>query len=80
MYKNVVNDTLKHQNDKPTIGLLLVKSKYKLVVEYSLAGFKNLIGVANWEKDIVKSLPQEFKSSLPTIEQIEKELNDNLNK
>ncbi len=74
MYQNVVNDTLKHPNDNPTIGLLLVKSKNRLVVEYSLSGFQNPIGVANWESEIVKSLPEEFKSGLPTIEQIENEL------
>jgi len=78
MYQNVVNDTLKHSNDKPTIGLLLVKSKNKLVVEYSLEGFNNPIGVANWENEIVKSLPEEYKTSLPTIEEIENELDDKL--
>jgi len=73
MYINVVNDVLRHPDDNASIGLLLVKSKNKLIAEYSLAGFKNPIGVANWENEIVKSLPDEFKSSLPTIEQIEKE-------
>jgi predicted nuclease of restriction endonuclease-like (RecB) superfamily len=75
MYINVVNDVLKHEKDKETIGLLLVKNKNKLVVEYSLAGFKNPIGVSNWENEIVKSLPKEFKSNLPTIEEIENQLN-----
>jgi len=75
MYINVVNDVLKHETDKETIGLLLVKNKNKLVVEYSLAGFKNPIGVSNWESEIVKSLPQEFKSNLPSIEEIESQLN-----
>ncbi|MCF6347627.1 MAG: PDDEXK nuclease domain-containing protein [Flavobacteriaceae bacterium] len=75
MYINVVNDVLKHKDDKETIGLLLVKNKNKLVVEYSLAGFKNPIGVSNWENEIVKSLPKEFKSNLPTIEEIESQLN-----
>jgi len=80
MYINVVNDVLRHPDDKKTIGLLLVKSKNKTVVEYSLAGFKNPIGVSNWENEITKSLPDEFKSCLPTIEQIEKELGDNKDK
>jgi len=76
MYLNVVNDTLCQKEDNKTIGLLLVKSKNKTVVEYSLAGFKNPIGVSNWENEIVKSLPDNIKSNLPTIEEIEKELND----
>jgi predicted nuclease of restriction endonuclease-like (RecB) superfamily len=73
-YLNVVNDVLRHPDDKPSIGLLLVKSKNKLVVEYALSGFKNPIGVANWERDILKSLPDDLKGSLPSIDEIEKEL------
>ena len=74
MYINIVNDTLRHKEDKPSIGLLLVKSKNKVVVEYSLSGYNNPISVANWEKEIFPNLPEEFKLSLPTIEEIEKEL------
>jgi predicted nuclease of restriction endonuclease-like (RecB) superfamily len=78
MYLNVVNDTLRHPDDKPSIGLLLVKNKNKLVVEYSLNGYTNPIGVANWESEISKSLPDTIKSSLPTIEEIENELKDDI--
>jgi len=78
MYLNVVNDTLRHPDDKPSIGLLLVKNKNKLVVEYALNGYANPIGVANWESDIYNSLPQNLKSSLPSIEEIENELKDEL--
>ncbi|UIR56716.1 PDDEXK nuclease domain-containing protein [Sphingobacterium sp. SRCM116780] len=78
MYLNVVNDALCQPEDNPTIGLLLVKSKNKLVVEYSLNGFKNPIGVSNWESDIINSLPDKIKQSLPTIEEIENELKDDI--
>ncbi|MBR1628174.1 MAG: DUF1016 family protein [Lachnospiraceae bacterium] len=61
-------------DDKPTIGILLVKGKNKTVVEYSLAGYNNPIGVADWENQLFKTLPDDLKSSLPTIEEIEKEL------
>ncbi len=74
MYQNVVNDILRHPDDKPTIGLLLVKGKNKTVVEYSLSGYQNPIGVAEWQNQITQSLPEELQSSLPTIEEIEKEL------
>ncbi len=74
LYQNVVNDVLRHPDDKPTIGLLLVKGKNKTVVEYSLAGFRNPIGVADWQEQLVKELPEDLKSSLPTIEEIEREL------
>jgi predicted nuclease of restriction endonuclease-like (RecB) superfamily len=74
MYCNIVNDLYRHPDDKPTIGLLLVKSKNKMVVEYSLAGYGNQIGVTTWETEIQQSLPIDLKSSLPTIEEIEAEL------
>lgn len=50
------------------------KAKIKTVVEYSLAGYQNPIGVAEWKNQMVKALPEELKSSLPSIEEIEKEL------
>lgn len=74
MYQNVVNDILRHPEDKPTIGLLLVKGKNQTVVEYSLAGYQNPIGVAEWKNQMVQALPEELRSSLPSIEEIEKEL------
>ncbi len=74
MYQNIVNDILRHPDDKPTIGLLLVKGKNKTVVEYSLSGYQNPIGVAEWQNQITQSLPKEFQSSLPSIEEIENEL------
>jgi len=74
LYQNVVNDVLRHPDDKPTIGLLLVKGKNRTVVEYSLAGFVNPIGVADWRERLIKELPEDLKSSLPTIEEIEREL------
>jgi predicted nuclease of restriction endonuclease-like (RecB) superfamily len=77
MYLNVVNDVLKQPDENPSIGLLLVKNKNKLVVEYSLSGFSNPIGVSSWENQIMKLLPENLKYSLPTIEEIENELNNN---
>lgn len=74
MYLNVVNDVLCQPEDNKTIGLLLVKSKEKLVVEYTLSGFNNPIGVSNWESEMMKSIPNNIKQSLPSIEEIEKEL------
>ena len=73
-YLNVVDDLLRHPDDKPSIGLLLVKDKDQMVVEYSLAGYSKPIGVAQWERQITQSLPNELKSSLPTVEEIEAEL------
>ena len=74
MYMNVVDDILKHESDKQTIGLLLVKKKNKVIAEYCLRGYKNPIGIAEWEKAITESIPENLKSSLPSIEEIETEL------
>ena len=74
MYQNIVNDILCHPDDKPTIGLLLVKGKNKTVVEYSLSGYQNPIGVADWQNQLTQYLPEEIQSSLPSIEEIEREL------
>ncbi len=73
-YLAAVDDLLRHPDDKPTIGLLLCRSKNNLVVEYALRGLKKPVGVAEWETQLVKWLPKEFETSLPTIEQIEAEL------
>ena len=77
MYMNIVDDLMRHPDDKKTIGLLLVKEKNQTIAKYALDGYTNPIGVAKWEKQIVDSLPDELKSSLPTIEEIEAELKGN---
>ena len=70
------NDMLCHPDDNPTIGLLLVKGKNKTVVEYSLTGYQNPTGVAEWKEQLTRELPENLQSSLPTIEEIEKELEE----
>lgn len=74
MYLSAVDDLMKHADDRPTIGLLLCRSKDKVVVEYALRDVRKPIGVAEWETKIVESLPEELRGSLPTVEEIEAEL------
>lgn len=74
-YQSVVDDTLRHDSDGKTIGLLLVKSKDETIVRYSLEGINKPIGVASWETDMAKNIADKWKSSLPTIEELEAELN-----
>ena len=62
MYQNIVNDILRHPDDKPTIGLLLVKGKNKTVVEYSLSGYQNPIGVAEWQNQRSEEHTSELQS------------------
>ena len=74
MYQNVVNDVLRHPDDKPTIGLLLVKEKNRTVVEYSLSGYTNPIGVADWQNELAAVMPDDIMSSLPTVAEIVREI------
>jgi predicted nuclease of restriction endonuclease-like (RecB) superfamily len=74
LYLSAVDDLLRHPDDKPTIGLLLCRSKNKLVVEYALRGLQKPIGVADWETQLVETLPDELRGSLPTVEELEAEL------
>lgn len=74
LYLSVVDDLLRHPDDKPAIGLLLCKGKDRLVVEYALRDVHKPIGVAEWETRLVASLPDQLKGSLPTVEELEAEL------
>jgi predicted nuclease of restriction endonuclease-like (RecB) superfamily len=76
LYLSAVDDLLRHPDDKPTIGLLLCKSKNDLVVEYALDGYRRPMGVAQWETRLTQSLPDDLKGSLPSIEEIEAEFKE----
>ena len=71
-YCSVVDDRLKHDSDNPTIGLILCQDKKKILAEYALRGMSKPIGVSEYE--LTRTLPDELKSSLPSIEELEKEL------
>lgn len=73
-YLSVVDDQLKTEEDKPTIGIILCKSKSKLEVEYALQGMSKPIGVS--EFTFTQALPAELKNNLPTLEEFENELNN----
>jgi predicted nuclease of restriction endonuclease-like (RecB) superfamily len=73
-YLSAVDDLLKHDDDQPSIGLLLCRSRNRVQVEYALRDIRKPIGVAQWETRIVDALPEALKGSLPTVEAIEAEL------
>ena len=73
-YQTVVDETMRHETDGNTIGLPLVKSKNETVVRYSLAGMNKPIGVASWETEVSQEVADKWVSTLPTIEELEKEL------
>jgi predicted nuclease of restriction endonuclease-like (RecB) superfamily len=72
-YLAAVDDLLRKEGDNRTIGIILCQSKNKIIAEYALRNINAPIGIS--EYSLSKALPKEFKSSLPTIEEIEKELN-----
>lgn len=78
MYMNAVDKLLRHADDKPTLGLLLVREKNRVLVEYALGASKQPISVAEWDTQLTQSLPDNLRGSLPTIEEIEAELSNNL--
>jgi predicted nuclease of restriction endonuclease-like (RecB) superfamily len=70
-YISAVDDLLRTEGDKPTIGLLICKSKKDMVVEYALRDLNKPIGVSEyWPQDLLA----DWRSALPTIEEIEAEL------
>jgi predicted nuclease of restriction endonuclease-like (RecB) superfamily len=71
-YCSVVDDQLRHSTDNPTIGLILCQTKDRILAEYSLRGIQKPIGVSDYE--LTKALPDNLKTSLPSIEELESEL------
>lgn len=69
-----VDDLLKHTTDSASIGILICKERNRVVAEYALRGIDKPIGIAEYE--LTQSIPEKLKGSLPTIEEIEKELED----
>lgn len=72
-YVNAVDEKLRHPDDQPTIGIVLCKSKEDTIVEYSLRGINTPIGVSTHS---IKELPENLRESLPTVEQLQQELNE----
>ena len=71
-YLSAVDAQIKGPGDGPTIGLLLCKTKNRLVAEYALSGSTKPMGVAEYQ--LVRALPEPLDTKLPTIEQLENDL------
>lgn len=71
-YLSAVDADIKSDDDNPTIGLLLCKSHNQTIAEYALRGMEKAMGIADYQ--LVRSIPENLSASLPTIEQIEMEL------
>ncbi len=71
-YLSAVDDLLRHPDDKPSIGLILCKSKNEIVAEYSLRDTNKPIGVSSYQ--LTEALPESLQGCLPSIEELELEL------
>jgi predicted nuclease of restriction endonuclease-like (RecB) superfamily len=69
---DVVNAQLKHAQDQPSIGILLCKTPNKVIVEYALENILSPLGVAEYR--ITNAIPENLKGDLPSIEELEQEL------
>ena len=71
-YLSAVDDLLRQEQDQPSIGIILCKTKNKVVAEYALRDTQKPIGVSSFQ--LTESLPEKLRGSLPTIEELEAEL------
>lgn len=71
-YLSAIDDTVKHPNDNPSIGLILYKTKNNVLAEYTLRDMTKPIGLAEYKLE--NSLPEDLKTNLPTIAELEDEL------
>jgi predicted nuclease of restriction endonuclease-like (RecB) superfamily len=76
-YLSAADDLLRSPSDQPTIGLLLCRDQKRITAEYALRDVAKPIGVAGWQAKITAKLPKNLRGSLPTVEQLEKELGGN---
>lgn len=68
-YLSATDDLLRHPDDQPSIGIILCKSKNQVIAEYALRDLSKPIGVSAYQ--LQSALPEQLKSSLPTIEELE---------
>jgi predicted nuclease of restriction endonuclease-like (RecB) superfamily len=73
-YCSAVDELLKHETDQPTVGLILCQGKDKVFAEYTLRGMTKPIGISEYE--LTRILPDNLKGSLPSVEEIENNLNE----
>lgn len=71
-YLNVVDDQMRHEQDAPTIGLILCKTQDSVTAEYALRGVNKPLGIASYQ--LAESLPADLKGQLPSIQELEAEL------
>lgn len=71
-YVTAVDKKLRDENDNATVGMIICKDKNEIIAEYSLTDLHKPLGISSYE--LKKILPENFKSHLPSIEEVENEL------
>ena len=71
-YLSAVDDLLHHPDDQPSIGIILCKSKNKVVAEFAIRHLGKPVGISEYH--LTDTLPKRFREGLPTIEQLKAEL------
>jgi hypothetical protein len=72
-YVSAIDDLLRSPDDNPTIGMILCKTHDQTIVEYALRDLQKPIGISTYQ--LRDALPEPLQGRLPTIEQLETELN-----
>ena len=73
-YLSAVDDLLRHPDDQPSIGMILCKSKNKIVAEYALRDLRKPVGVSEYR--VTSALPKQLRGGLPSIEELERRLKE----
>lgn len=76
-YLSAIDDLVKHETDQPSIGMILCKNKNNVLAEYTLRDMTKPIGLAEYR--LTESMPENLKTALPSIEELEAELSKDLN-
>ncbi|HEY6271641.1 MAG TPA: PDDEXK nuclease domain-containing protein [Terriglobales bacterium] len=71
-YLSAIDDLLRHPDDQPSIGIILCKSKNKIVAEYALRDLRKPVGVSEYR--LTEALPKRLRASLPSVEELEASL------
>ncbi len=73
-YLSAVDDRLRHPDDKPSIGLILCKTRNEIIAEYALRDMAKPVGVARYVTRLIEELPARFRDALPAPEELDGEL------
>lgn len=73
-YLSAVDDRMRKPDDAPSIGLILCKTRSRIIAEYALRHLQRPVGAARYVTRLTEKLPRELADQLPTVRQIEAEL------